>query len=259
MTKPEQDISDPSKSNPSVEPDAVLLENFRVTSNFEIRAILKQICDAGVILTITSENGANYVTRMWAFDTQRDVVSFAADDHDSRLASLTESEDLTVVGYLDSIKIQFELSGLLLVHNGKQSALHSSFPRELYRFQRRSGFRVRPLLNSTPTAHFVHPDVPDLELDLRVLDVSVGGCAVFLSDGIPDLRPGANIPNARIQLDADTRVLVNLRLQYVSVLNPDSHGIRLGFEMVNLPADAERALVRFVDQTQRRRRFLARE
>ena len=64
----------------------------------------------------------------------------------------------------------------------RQSALSCAFPQVVYRFQRRSSFRVRPILRSSPVARLRHPDLPELDLSLRVLDVSLGGCALFVPD-----------------------------------------------------------------------------
>lgn len=232
---------------------------FRITSEVEIRALLKQLCDRAAPIMMSGSDGSSYQSRIWSIDSQKNVVAFAADPHDSRLQALTESNEITAVGFLESVKVQFDVYSLMLVHNGKQSALHSNYPREVYRFQRRNSFRVKPLLSSSPVARFRHPDDPELQLDLRLLDVSVGGCALFMPQGIPPLQPGVVIDPVRIELDADTRVLVKLRLQHVTSFNPDSQGVRLGMEMIHMSADVERTLIRFVDQTQRRRRYLAKE
>ena len=57
-------------------------------------------------------------------------------------------DEVTVVGYLDSVKVQFDVQNLVLVHGNKASVLSCPFPREMFRFQRRNAFRVRPLMRS---------------------------------------------------------------------------------------------------------------
>jgi c-di-GMP-binding flagellar brake protein YcgR len=234
-------------------------DDFRITTEVEIRGYLKQLCDEGALMTLTSADGESYTSRIWTFDSHSNVVSFAADPHDSRLQALTESDEVTAVGYLSSVKLQFDLGNLMLVRNGKQSALHARFPKEIFRFQRRGNFRVRPVLPNYPVARFFHPNNPELPLALRVLDVSVGGCALFMPNDVEPILPGIDIEHVRIELDADTRILVKLRMHHITAINPESKGVRLGTEMLNMSAEVERILIRFVDQTQRRRRFLARE
>jgi c-di-GMP-binding flagellar brake protein YcgR len=234
-------------------------DDFRITEELEIRGFLKQLCDSGALMTLSNANGETYTSRIWNFDSHGNVVAFAADPHDSRLQALTESDEVTAVGFLESVKLQFDLGNVMLVRNGKQSALHSRFPKEIFRFQRRGNFRVRPVMNNYPVARFFHPNNPELPLALRVLDVSVGGCALFMPNDLEPILPGVDIENVRIELDADTRILVKLRMHHVTSINPESQGVRLGMEMMNMSAEVERILIRFVDQTQRRRRYLARE
>ena len=118
---------------------------------------------------------------------------------------------------------------------------------------------MRPLLRSSPLARVRHPVIAEMQLALRVLDVSIGGCALFLPDDVPPMAPGMVMNQVQIDLDADTRLHANLRLQHVTVLNPESKGVRLGCEFVNPGADLERTLQRFIDQTQKRRRLMSLE
>ena len=183
------------------------------------------------------------------------MLSFSADADSTQVQALVEAEDAVAVAYLDSIKLQFDASGLVLVRGGKSSALNCDFPREIYRFQRRNGFRVRPLLRNTPVVRVRHPMIPDMALSLRVLDMSIGGCAIFLPNDVPPLQPGVVLNGVEIELDIDTRVSASLRLQHVTSLNPDARGVRLGCEIVDPEsADVLRALQRYIDQTQKRQR-----
>ena len=90
-----------------------------------------------------------------------------------------------------------------------------------------------------------------------MLDLSIGGCALFLPDEVPLMQPGIQLNKVQIDLDADTRLHLNLRLQHVTSINPDSRGVRLGCEFVNTSGDALRSLQRFIDQTQKRRKLMA--
>ena len=182
-----------------------------------------------------------------------------ADAHAPVTQQLVECEEAIAVGYLDSIKVQFDVQGLVLVRGAGGSAIGARLPREIYRFQRRNAFRVRPLLRSSPLARVRHPAIAEMQLALRVVDVSIGGCALFLPDDVPPMQPGMVMNQVQIDLDADTRLMVNLRLQHVSALNPESRGARLGCAFVELHPDAQRALQRFIDQTQKRRRLMSLE
>ena len=234
------------------------LAEFQMTSQAELVKTLKSLADGNVLINLNGSDGAAYTTTLWAIDAARGIVSFSADADSNQVQALVEAEEAVAVAYLDSIKLQFDVSGLVLVRGGKSSALNCAFPRVIYRFQRRSGYRVRPLLRATPMARVRHPMIPDMGLSLRVLDVSIGGCALFLPDDVPPLQPGVVLNGVQIELDMDTRVSTSLRLQHVTSLNHDAHGVRLGCEIVDPTPDVLRALQRYIDQTQKRQRALAR-
>ncbi len=233
------------------------LDEFRISAPREILAMLKQFQDGNVLLNLNGSNGAMLSTTLWSLDPTRGQLSFSADAHAPVTQQLVECDEAVAVGYLDSIKVQFDVQGLVLVRGVGGSAISARLPRELFRFQRRNSFRVRPLLRSSPVARVRHPAIAEMQLALRVIDVSIGGCALFLPDDVPPMQAGMLMNQVQLDLDADTRVMANLRLQHVSVLNPEARGARLGCEFVQLGADGERTLQRFIDQTQKRRRLMS--
>lgn len=233
------------------------LDEFRISAPREILAMLKQFQDGNVLLNLNGSNGAMLSTTLWSLDPTRGQLSFSADAHAPVTQQLVECDEAVAVGYLDSIKVQFDVQGLVLVRGVGGSAISARLPRELFRFQRRNAFRVRPLLRSSPVARVRHPAIAEMQLALRVIDVSIGGCALFLPDDVPAMQPGMVMNQVQLDLDADTRVIANLRLQHASVLNAEARGARLGCEFVQLGADGERTLQRFIDQTQKRRRLMS--
>ena len=233
------------------------LDEFRISAPREILAMLKQFQDGNVLLNLNGSNGAMLSTTLWSLDPTRGQLSFSADAHAPVTQQLVECDEAVAVGYLDSIKVQFDVQGLVLVRGVGGSAISARLPRELFRFQRRSSFRVRPLLRSSPVARVRHPAIAEMQLALRVIDVSIGGCALFLPDDVPTMQPGMVMNQVQLDLDADTRVMANLRLQHISVLHTEARGARLGCEFVQLGADGERTLQRYIDQTQKRRRLMS--
>jgi len=235
------------------------LDDFRLTAPSEITAMLKRLIDGCIPLNLNAPDGTAISATLWTLDPAHERISFSVIGDDPQLRSLIDCDEAVVVGHLDSVKLQFDVNNLVLVHGGSSCALNSAFPREMFRFQRRNGYRVRPMSRSTPVARLRHPMIPDMQLRLRLLDVSIGGCALFLPDDVPPLDPGVLMNGAQIDLDADTRVMCGLRLQHVTSLNPESHGVRLGCEMVNAGSEGLRALQRYIDQTQKRRRLMERD
>jgi hypothetical protein len=142
--------------------------------------------------------------------------------------------------YLESVKLQFDLHSFTLVRGATTCALQCALPREIYRFQRRSAYRVRAPERHEPSATLRHPAMPEMQLNLRVLDVSIGGCALWLPGDVPPLQAGTRISDVHVELDGETRFAAAIKLQHVSALGTQGgdseerpaprQGARLGCE-----------------------------
>jgi c-di-GMP-binding flagellar brake protein YcgR len=233
------------------------LDEFRVTSPREIQGLLKQLLDGSVLLNLNASDGSVFTSAIWTLDSSRGTIGFNADPNDPSMQALLECEEVVVVGYLDSVKLQFDVHNLVLVHGNKASVLSCPAPLEMFRFQRRNAFRVRPLMRSAPMARIRHPDMTEMEFALRVIDVSIGGCGLFLPEDVPTMNAGVLLQDVRIDLDADTRLEVTMRLQHITAINAEARGVRLGFEFKRVGGDSLRALQRFIDLTQKRGKLMA--
>lgn len=231
-------------------------DEFAVRHPTEMRALLRQLVDRNVLINLSAPDGAAYTTTLWTADTHQRRLSFSADAGQPAVRALVDAGVATAVAYLDSVKLQFDIQHLVLVHGHGASALQAQMPDQLYRFQRRESFRVRIPASAAPTANLRHPVVADLMLSLRVLDVSVGGCALALPGDVAPLPAGALLPGVRVELDADTRFECTLGLQHVSSgMGGSGSTQRLGCAFVRLDGAAQRALQRYIDQTQKRQRL----
>ena len=237
------------------QPGAV--ESFRVGDPVEVKSLLKSLMDRGVTINLNGSDGSAYSTTLWAIDSAQGKIAFTADLMTPAVHRLVEADEAVAVGYLDQIKLQFDVADRMLVHGRQHCVLQAAMPRELFRFQRRNAFRVRTLERSAPTARFRHPAIPDMMLELRVLDVSVGGCALLMPSDMPMFEPGVNINDCVIELDARTLLRGTLVVHHVTSIQPQARGVRLGCELLHLDSEATRMLQRYIDQTQKRRRMLS--
>lgn len=230
---------------------------YRVTDPNEVRSLLKALLDQVVPLHLSGSDGSVYTTALWTVDATSQRMSFTADTFSPAVHDLLEAEECVAVGYLDRIKVQFDVGDLVLVQGRKSSVLQARLPGEVFRFQRRNTFRVRTIERTAPTASFRHPAIPDMTMVLRVLDVSIGGCALLLPGNAPELRPGALIPGVRLALDATTVIETGLLLHHVTSTGAASGTVRLGCELAGTSPVSQRVLQKYIDQTQKRRRQLA--
>ena len=230
---------------------------FRVTHPKELQALLRELHEGSVPVNLSAPGGASLTTTLWTVDAERRRLSFSADDGHPQLQPMVDADEVVAVAYLDSVKLQFDLHTLLLVRSGRACALQAGWPGEVYRFQRREAYRVRPSERHAPSATLRHPSMPEMKLSLRVLDVSIGGCALLLPGDVPPLQPSTRIGDVHIELDGDTRFEVMLVLQHVTVMQHCENSVRLGCEWGPIGGAAQRSLQRWIDQTQKRRRLTA--
>ena len=234
---------------------------FRVARPQECLALLRQLRDGPLPLNLSGPDGSMLNTTLWTVDAAAGRISFCADAGMPAAERLVQADEAVAVAYMDSVKLQFVVQGMVLVRGTQASTLQCAMPAAIYRFQRRSAYRVRPAESQAPTAHFRHPAIPDMPLALRVLDLSIGGCALWRPQDVPPLQAGTSLGEVTVALDSETRFTVGLSVQHVTSLGggckSGDSGERLGCEWQRLGGNAERVLQRWIDQTQKRRRLLA--
>ncbi len=232
------------------------LREFRVDARIEIRNLMRSLQDSAARVHLNADNGTVYTTTVWTVDSQMETVNFAAEGDEQGLNGIVESMECVAVAYLDNVKLQFDVSQITLVRGSQSATLRSPFPQLIYRFQRRSAFRVKTGLRTGTRARVRLPHLPDVATELRLIDISLGGCALLLPHDLPKLEAGTQLQRVVIDLDPMTRLEAGLRVQHVSTLGPEAPGLRLGCAFQSLSGDAARILQRYLDQSQRQRRLM---
>jgi prepilin-type N-terminal cleavage/methylation domain-containing protein len=208
--------------------DADAWADFRIRSEAERLRVLRELRDGNVPVMLGSPGGDMLMTTLWALDTPQRRMTFSADAGSALLARLVAFDEAVAVAYCDSVKLQFDLHDLVLVRGATASVLQSALPTEIYRFQRRSAYRVRPPQRQAPVARLRHPSIPEMALTLRILDVSVGGCALCLPADVPPLQAGTELGELRLELDAATCVVVGrCRPQPLGPAGWQTRGLRM--------------------------------
>jgi len=236
-----------------------MLADFLCSDPRQIHALMLELRDTACPVMLNAPDGSMLRATLWTVDAERGHMSFEVESNDLDLPSLVLGNECTAVAYLKSAKLQFDLNHLMLVSSRKGSALQTEVPAQLFRFQRREAYRVPTLERPTATAELRHPNLPDMRLRLRVLDISLGGCALQVPGDVPPLPLGIAVDAVRLQLDASTQLQTGLRLQHATSLGSPAAGLRLGCEWTSLAPGTQRNLQHYVDQLQRRRRLLARD
>lgn len=219
----------------------------------ELAAWLRLLQQREVAISLADTVGAGISTTIRAVDTERGQLTLDAPDHGAELVGLVASAELSAIASVDEVKVQFDLHGATLVRGERCSVIEAALPERIYRLQRREDYRVRSLPGTT-SIELRHPAWPDMRLALRVLDLSVRGCALLLPDDVPTIDAGIEIAGASLRLDALTRLDVRLRVLHLTSIRPGAAGVRLGCALDGLSPTVAHALQRWIDRLQRRQR-----
>ncbi len=236
------------------------MAEFRVSHPKEQFGFFNTVCEKSVPVLLNTPDGTVYKTKLWAVDGDKAQLQFYASGHGQQVTSMLDAPQVTGVAYLESIKLQFDLTGLSLVRVEDHWMLQCGQPQEMYRIQRRNAYRVRSSTRTEPYAKLRHPSMPDMGLRLHMLDVSIGGCALWLPNDVPPLQPGTLLGQLTVELDAESNFSAAARLQHVSGEHDYEFGPglgrKMGCEWHPLPGPAERILQRWIDRAQQRARLL---
>ncbi|NDY92338.1 flagellar brake protein [Ideonella livida] len=238
-------------------PAAPASAEYSITEPAAVQELLRSLMDRNVPVTLSGSDGSALQTTLWSVDHPSGRIAFQADLVAPQLQQLVEAEEATAIGYLDQVKVQFDVAELMLVHGGRASVLQAARPPQVFRFQRRTAYRVRLLHHLAPMVSFRHPQLPDMLLELRMLDLSAGGCALLLPLSMPPVPPGVRINGARMMLEDRLQLDVCLVVHHVTAIQPGGENARLGCELLGLQPPAQRALQRYIDQAQKTRRMMA--
>jgi c-di-GMP-binding flagellar brake protein YcgR len=232
---------------------------FRVCHPQECLTLLRQLRNGQHPVVLSGPDGSALSAALSSVDEPLRQLTFSVEPGLPALDRLVEADEGVAVAYMDHIKLQWDIGGLVLVRGPRHASLQLDLPASLYRFQRRSAFRVLTPTRCAPVARMRHPAMPEMALTLRVLDLSLGGCALWCPADVPMLEAGTRLGEIAIELDATTRFVSAATLAHVSSLGDHDRGVRIGCEWHQLPPSAERTLQRWIDVAQRRRRLLALE
>lgn len=231
------------------------LADFVVSRTADVARLLAQLRDTATPLVLAAPSGVSLTARLWSANSAGGRLQFAVDTEAPQLQPLLAADEALAVGYQDNIQLQFSLHGLVLVRGPSAATLQTGWPESVLRLQRRDSYRVRMGSSLAPTLVLRHPSLPEMTLSLRVLDLSAGGCALLLPRDVPELQPGSRLHKVAVELDIETRFETSLLLHHISAFDGEDGPRRIGCSWTDLSPSAERALQRYILQTQKRQRL----
>jgi c-di-GMP-binding flagellar brake protein YcgR len=227
----------------------------------EITFVLKSLLERVSQITIFFNEGKELLlTTLVAIESERILFDFGASMETNRKA-LT-AQKLFCVASLDKVRVQFLLRGLKQITYKGRPAFAAEYPSDLLRLQRREFFRLtmpitRPLRCQMPMADVEAGDEAgrDVVLDINVVDISGGGVAIALPDGV-DFEKGKEFPNCKIELPEVGNITATLKIcnQFEITLRSGGRVRRAGCQFVNLPGPMLTLVQRYIIKVERERK-----
>lgn len=238
------------------ETDVERLAPYRVVGATGIRSLLKDLVARRSLVALYPPRSydASAITQVVRFDDEvvdLDLVS----DQRLREAVLAGGAGV-VVGVVDTIKIQFDVSRPKVVDAPGGAVLRCALPSVAFRIQRRDAFRVRPLMKEPAYCRLVDPEGG--ESVLPVIDFSIAGLALSFAPGARAPERGDVLRDCRFEIGRQVAIRCDMVVRNVIEDTTSDHAPRrVGCEFQRLSVEAERTLQRAVMDIEQRTRALA--
>ncbi|MPS27196.1 MAG: flagellar brake protein [Alcaligenaceae bacterium] len=223
------------------------LEDFRISQPLEVLTLLGRMVEQTEVVALATADGVSCLSAIDGVDRGRRLLWLFGTAGDACLRSLLAAPWVVAVGYLDHVKIQFRVQNLQWLPGAEGSRLACLLPLELYRFQRRSYFRVRPATHPVPVVR-ARTGRADSPIELEVIDISMTGVGLLLRPGSPRFPVGARLPRATLVLGPATRLGVDLKVMHVTPRREPGQGHHMGCTLDGLDEDGLLALQHFISQ-----------
>ncbi|MEO8630490.1 MAG: flagellar brake protein [Betaproteobacteria bacterium] len=228
---------------------------FRVHEPMEIASILRAIMRSGALVTAYFDNSREFIVTA-ILDVETDLTHLIIDSGSNATLNdkLVRGQELTILSSQDGVKIEFDVQQVEATSFEDRLAFRIGFPETLLKLQRREYFRLPvPLLK--PLRCRI-PIPPEGSADAIIGDISLGGVSVMGEYPGLVMDGGAIFAGCRIALpDVGT---LNTGLQVCNsfpiTLRNGSILRRTGCAFVDLPANQEAMLQRYIIRLERDRR-----
>jgi c-di-GMP-binding flagellar brake protein YcgR len=240
--------------SPVEEPSLVDLEQYQVYSRVEILATMRVLIDQHVLATVYFNHGEKFfVTCFLAVNPEFEELVFDLGSDYRVNEQLKSAQDLTVVAFLDHIKVQFSADRAELTQFDGSAAFRMRMPRSIMRLQRRNAFRARTSLSRSPMA--LLPSAPDSDgkvdtTRVRIVDISATGIAFVTPLGRPVLSAGMRLLGCQLELGENEKFDVDMEVRRMAI-HKDGFGrevCRAGCELLRLSNTAQMSIQRYVNQ-----------
>jgi flagellar brake protein len=238
------------------ETDSADSAKYLVHSRYEIIALLRAIIDCRALVTVYFNQGRDsLVTNLLSVNPDFEEVVFDIGSQADANRRLLGSNALTVVTFVDHVKIQFSTQRAEQTAFEGKPALRLRLPQSLLRLQRREHYRLSPPVTN-PIKCIVSQllDRAGKPVEYRIVDISCGGVGLLVEPH--QMRPelGRTLKDCRIDLAEIGPVNTGLVIRNTVEIPGRVEGQRYGCQFVDIPGTHVNLIQRYINNVQRERR-----
>lgn len=223
----------------------------------DIHFSLRSLLDAGARITVYFNEGKDFLlTTLLRVGDDDLVLDYGGNEEMDRKALVAGK--LFCAAQQGHVKIQFILHGFRKITHEGRPAFQADIPDSLLRLQRREFYRLtvpllRPLRCSVP---YAKPDGSMAEMEIKVVDISIGGLQVLSPPEGIGFKQGATFPGCRLELPEVGFVNTTLKVRGIfdATLRSGATVKRAGCEFVNLPGPMMTLVQRYIIKVERERK-----
>jgi flagellar brake protein len=230
---------------------------FRVGDPRRCLAALVGLRTGDVPVSVGVPGGPSFSASLWSVDQFHGHLHFNVGSLEKGVAQTSALPNLWGAAYLDDVKLQFELCQPQLTPRGADFSLRVDLPPTVYMMPRRAAVRVRQAAERMPKARFVHPLDTEQFVELKVLDLSQTGCALWKPAGMLGLQPGCDLRSVEIELNDHEIFFTDIRVHHVTVQTKAPAGSRIGCAWLDLSATAKATLGEWIQPGRRRQQLVS--
>jgi len=229
-------------------------DRFLITNPIEVAGWMRAIAERRVLCSMSTPDGtASFLTPLSRIDERKRTMILDAPRDTGLERKLVSVGEGVCDLILDNIRIAFDVTVRSAVEGGPLTTGHSgrglllALPPRLHRLQRRDSYRVLVPPRMAPRLR-----IRELEVDLKLHDLSCGGLGLMLPNTTLLPEPGYVFEDATLDLD-DERFFMGLRLCHMTSADPRAlkPEWRIGMQFIKPSAGLEPAIARAVNDIAR--------
>ena len=238
------------------EPESVDLEQFQVHSRVEILGVLRALHAQRVLVTLYFNRDQEFMlTTLLTINPEFEEMVFDAGPDQKLNARLTDSQDITGVAFVDSVKVQFNASRVEDTVFEDSPAFRMRLPDSMLRLQRRNFYRIPTPIAKPLRCTVACPELPEHSTELIVVELGCGGLGVTVDPAQLQVDPGTRLEQFTLVLPNEGTVQCALIVRHIYDASKGAlRRHRLGCQFVDLPSPAASLVQRYVNKVDRERR-----